>query len=171
MKKKILGVCFCLLAMASMSMAAATHDSIIKVGYFSNEEDPFEWLADHLGVSSDDLFDPLFLGMMNFLGPDSFIAPSFQEATSKDLEFQWDYLVLYAENSDEWYLFADDYNGADGLLTTPAQGIDDFNMSGAFFDTAFGFAAPAPVPEPGSLLLLGSGVIGLGLVVKRRINK
>ena len=170
MKKKILGVCFCLLAMASMSMAAATHDSILNSGN-SNDNDPMEWLADYLNVSSDYLADSLFSGATGWY-------PGSADMVSMDPEFDssWDYLVLISDDSGIWYVFADDYSDnmgdgfADGLLTTPFMGAD-FNNSGVLFDNAWGFASPAPVPEPGSLLLLGSGVIGLGLVVKRRINK
>ena len=168
MKKKLLGVCFCLLAMASMSMAATTHDSILDSGV--GLDDSFEALANHLGVSSDYVVDSLFTDWSSW--------PLGTNMVSFDPEFEnaWGYLVLWSMDTDLWYLFADDYSDnlgdgfADGLLTTPFLGAD-FNPEGVMFDNAFGFASPAPVPEPGSLLLLGSGIIGLGVVVKRRMNK
>ena len=171
MKKKLLGVCFCLLAMASMSMAATTHDSILAFGV-GEIEDSFEALANHLGVSSDYVVDSLFTtGINKPLGTNMVsYAPEFE------FEGGWDYLVLWSMDTDLWYLFADDYSDnlgdgfADGLLTTPFLGAD-FNPEGMMFDSALGFVSPAPVPEPGSLLLLGSGIIGLGVVVKRRMNK
>jgi hypothetical protein len=37
------------------------------------------------------------------------------------------------------------------------------------FSTFDGMAVAAPTPEPGSLLLLGSGVLGLGGLLRRRL--
>lgn len=53
-----------------------------------------------------------------------------------------------------------DSNGMSGTVWVSAVGLVDFNM----------LLAPARVPEPGTLALLGLGLAGLGLTRRRKIN-
>jgi hypothetical protein len=95
------------------------------------------------------------------------------------------------------FIFAYDSNGttlevyniwADGVITTPG-GINDgvfrgisrptadiwsFSINGyrpAIDDLAFGYSGAAPVPEPASILLFGTGCVALGGYLRRKLKK
>ena len=83
----------------------------------------------------------------------------------------WSYFVLLTADYD-WYLFKDSFDyalggdGRDGLFSLPRNFEEMAFVSVAFYE------GPTDVPEPGSLILLGTGILGLGYVVKRRrMNK
>lgn len=57
-------------------------------------------------------------------------------------------------------------------LSTFPEGSDIFQApgrNGLSFYSFYGQAAPAPVPEPGTLALLGSGMLGLAGVLRRKL--
>ena len=55
------------------------------------------------------------------------------------------------------------------FVSTRPPTIGDYNVIGIESGTASSFA-PAPVPEPGSIALLGSGLVGLYTAMRRRRN-
>lgn len=61
--------------------------------------------------------------------------------------------------SEVWYI-----GDLSGILNIPASG-GKYGLSGW---TLFGPGSVAPVPEPGSMLLLGSGVLGVAGVLRRK---
>ena len=81
-------------------------------------------------------------------------------------EVDWMGLVFKLDNGDMVNLCYD--SGCAGAASTytaivwdPVSGITDLNVDNASFGE--------PVPEPATLMLLGSGLIGLGGVIRRRI--
>jgi hypothetical protein len=103
--------------------------------------------------------------------------------------FVWDFAIIKIDGpNDYWYLFIDDnatlvgsgwaaalMNG-DDILTTPAQGAVNgsfiFNQNNlgishvSWFKPNEGF-----VPEPSALLLIGTGILGMGILVRRKFRK
>ena len=58
-------------------------------------------------------------------------------------------------------------------LTTIPETSDTFTApgrNGLSFYSFYGQASPAPVPEPGTMALLGSGILGLAGVLRRKIK-
>lgn len=179
MKKKLLAVCFFLLAAAPMSMAVNIPNHIVDRGTWDGSdynditaslESNFSFSLDYPGAM------PISFDSVAALDPISAWEDFWDIYYELLIEMEkieritdWDYLVLIS--SDEWYLFTNDNNG---LLTTPEVGFGGwFNTSAALFTdmwfiTANEPDAPPAVPEPGSLLLLGSGIISLGFVSARR---
>ena len=179
MKKKLLGVCFCLLAAVSTGMAAADYDSVLFWGNVNEGSDLFESTMNYLGIDVS-----MFTGSTS-KDPGWFAATEGWDPIAESDYYipVWSHIILYSSTSGEWYLFADDYNVAtldlvaDGLLTTPEQGfqIDGwvFNLSGSLFDNVWAVDVNSNVPtipELGSLLLLSSGIIGLFLAARRGIT-
>jgi hypothetical protein len=71
-------------------------------------------------------------------------------------------LVKDGNHSPSWYLFnLQDWNGTDQIVLS-----NFWNTNGAISHVAI-YAANVPVPEPNSLLLLGSGILALGIVGRR----
>lgn len=84
---------------------------------------------------------------------------------------------IYSYNFD---LASDDFTGnflgtldlfADGRLSVTVASLwGDFYLASSEL-TAYGDNGTAPVPEPGTIVLLGVGLLGLGFFGKRRMNK
>jgi hypothetical protein len=51
------------------------------------------------------------------------------------------------------------------------QCLSDFYVTGADFKLTYNPAAPAPVPEPATMTLLGIGMIGAGFVARKKNRK
>ena len=74
----------------------------------------------------------------------------------------------YSENNNNFsldgmgYATLTGYANSPGFFTLTSQGGRNMNVS---------FSATTDVPEPGSLLLLGTGLFGMGLLARKRRNK
>jgi hypothetical protein len=110
-----------------------------------------------------------------------------------DPGFAWDYALIKVDGpNDFWYMFIDDKTtpNGDNLLTTPAIGtliangvypypllfnysLKDNGKWGSYgiSHVAYLTSEGTPnVPEPSTLLLLGTGVLGFGLFGKRKFR-
>lgn len=101
--------------------------------------------------------------------------------------FSWDYALIKVDGpNDYWYMFIDDNAlGGDDLFTTPEQGtlissalelyynFGDYGISHASYLIGDDITVPPPpqVPEPSTLLLIGTGVLGLGIFGRRKFQK
>jgi len=92
-------------------------------------------------------------------------------AIAKNLTFAnshtWAEFVGFVEDSkSDVYIQADIYDGYESLIREDAT--FSFNR---FVECTENCPEPSDVPEPGSILLLGSGIAGLGLVARRKLGK
>jgi len=112
---------------------------------------------------------------------------------TSNLGIEWNFIVFAYRNGSEgeWFLFADDFAlgvndsdllSGDNVLTLAPGGINmgkgNPSMKWWYVQITAGISNPdvsldgtPEVPEPGTILLLGTGIIGLGLVAKRKLNK
>ncbi len=75
----------------------------------------------------------------------------------------WEFIVNFDASDLAFLNTAGTHLGATGSVNNTADGADNF-----FFARA---SEVSPVPEPGSMLLIGSGLAGLGLLGRRRIRR
>ena len=222
MKKKLLGVCLSLFVMASLGMAASTHDEILRFGKGDFSDAWYEFAVQDVNYIAymDTCIDPTpgkceneALGVAGWSineGPSDgsdFYFTSALNQKMQDYDFDelwkdmlWDILLIYSSGSKEWYVFQDSFGvdlEADGLLTTPDLGVafhasldntngffnnwyddEDQMFKTSYFDYIWGFNTGnavdpfigGDVPEPGTLVLLGTGIVGLGFMVRRKMQ-
>ncbi len=143
------------------------------------------WVAGILGISLEDLL------LQYDYTKDESDAVKFNQLSGYDPGFDWDYALVKVDGPNDFsYLFRDD-NGVlplslangDNLLTTPTVNTLPFNMiketkpngphaiSHVSFFVGGGEGVTPPIPEPSTLFLLGSGVLGLGILGRKRLSK
>jgi hypothetical protein len=88
--------------------------------------------------------------------------------------FTWTYAVVKVDGPNDFsYLFWDTQliPGGDNILQTPTAGTYPFNMSINGYDISHisFFKGGVPVPEPGMVILLGIGLIGLAFFSRKRL--
>lgn len=138
----------CLVFIYILFSSFALADTIIgSSGQLGNSNPTTEeaWLEGLLGLTYN---DPSVNFLDDIQANEGGIGDDDKQLTNYDPGFAWDYAIV--KYNGQWIAYED--TGNDNLLTT---GIFPKGISHVDF---FG---PQPVPEPATMLLLGSGLIGL----------
>lgn len=95
-------------------------------------------------------------------GPFTFNGTGCAESGSSNTEFCTTNVGISSGVIDAFAITAQGSWAAGSIGLNPA-GVEDFNIS-----VTFNYLPTASIPEPASLLLVGSGLIGLGVLARRR---
>lgn len=121
----------------------------------ANEVTEEAWLEALLGKNYN---DPTVNYVSRILKGEGGIGLDDKQLTDYNPGVAWDYVVVKYDNN--WIAYED--TGNDDLLTT------DLFRFGVSHVTFFG---AQPIPEPATMLLLGSGLIGLAGFARRRFKR
>jgi hypothetical protein len=128
-------------------------------GYTGSGSDSISWLwygGDNYATASGDIYGTFLMDGP----PDDYT--SGDDGYYNYIDFTYDYTnaptLVFDNNPDDLYYGEYDPNGVNGYYSDE---LDDPMISGSF----------TPIPEPSSLWLLGSGVVGLAGMVRRKIGQ